>query len=154
MQGTELCGWGAAEVARLNEARLSALEDRCDAELRLGGHPSAAEELEHLLALHPSRERLAGLLMLAHYRCGRHTEALTCYARLREHLAEVLGVDPSPQLQRLHTAMRTGWPTGTQTARSSSTSTGTTRRPRSTRPTSSATRCSGWACQPTAYRAT
>ncbi|MFD2765850.1 AfsR/SARP family transcriptional regulator [Micromonospora eburnea] len=105
LQGTELYGWGAAEVARLQEARLGAVEDLCDTQLRLGAYAKAADELERLLAAYPARERLVGLLMLARYRSGRHAEALTSYARLRAHLAEALGVDPGPQLQRLHTAM-------------------------------------------------
>ncbi|WP_412542615.1 BTAD domain-containing putative transcriptional regulator [Longispora sp. K20-0274] len=101
----ELHGWAAAEVARLHQVRLAALADLWDGELRLGGHADAVPELERLLVADPGEERLVGLLMLARYRCGRHSEALTGYQRLRERLAETLGVDPSPELQRLHTAI-------------------------------------------------
>ncbi|HET9518447.1 MAG TPA: AfsR/SARP family transcriptional regulator, partial [Actinoplanes sp.] len=105
LQGTDLSGWGAAEVSRLREARLAAIEDWCDALLRLGMHAQAEDELQRLRGAYPERERPAGLLMLARYRAGRHAEALAGYAELREQLADTLGIDPSPELQRLHTAM-------------------------------------------------
>jgi DNA-binding SARP family transcriptional activator/Tfp pilus assembly protein PilF len=105
LQDTEVYGWGAAEIGRLQQIRLSAVEDLSDCTLRLGRHAAARGELSRLLAAHPGRERLVGLLMLASYRCGDHAEALLSYQRLREHLADTLGVDPSPELQRLHTAI-------------------------------------------------
>ncbi|MDI1463269.1 BTAD domain-containing putative transcriptional regulator [Catellatospora sp. KI3] len=101
----EPAGWAVSEIERLAEARLSALDDLWDARLRLGEHATAADEIEQLLAADPGRERLVGLLMLALYRSGRHANAVRAYQRLREHLAEQLGVDPSPQLQRLHVAV-------------------------------------------------
>ncbi|MFK3983258.1 AfsR/SARP family transcriptional regulator [Micromonospora sp. NPDC050397] len=99
----EPTGWGAAEVDRLGEVRLVAVEDRWDAELRLGRHAVAVGELERLLVEYPSRERLVGLFMLALYRSGRQTDALDAYQRLRVGLAEEFGVDPGPDLARLHT---------------------------------------------------
>ncbi|WP_329109586.1 tetratricopeptide repeat protein [Micromonospora sp. NBC_01699] len=99
----EPTGWGAAEVDRLSEVRLAAIEDRWDAELRLGRHVVVVGELERLLVEYPSRERLVGLLMLALYRCGRQTDALDAYQRLRVGLADEFGVDPGPDLARLHT---------------------------------------------------
>lgn len=101
----EPTGWAAAEAARLNEVRLCAEEDLWEAELRLGHHREAVGELERLLVGHPHRERLVGLSMLALYRCGRPAEALDTYRRLRVHLADELGADPGPDLQRLHTAI-------------------------------------------------
>ncbi|RKR92057.1 DNA-binding SARP family transcriptional activator [Micromonospora pisi] len=99
----EPTGWGAAEVDRLSEVRLAAIEDRWDAELQLGRHVDAVGELERLLVEYPSRERLVALLMLALYRCGRQTDALDAYQRLRAGIAEEFGVDPGPELARLHT---------------------------------------------------
>ena len=99
----EPAGWAAAEVERLSEVRLAAVEDLWDAELCLGRHRAAVAELERLLVRHPTRERLAGLLMLALYRTGRHTGALEVYRRLRARLADELGVDPGPELDALHT---------------------------------------------------
>jgi DNA-binding SARP family transcriptional activator len=95
-------GWGAAEVDRLSEVRLTASEDRWDAELRLGRHDAAVGELERLLVAHPLRERLVALLMLALYRSGRHAAALDAYQRLRSRLGSDLGVDPGPELVSLH----------------------------------------------------
>ncbi|MFC7246634.1 BTAD domain-containing putative transcriptional regulator [Catellatospora aurea] len=101
----EPTGWAAAEAARLNEVRLCAEEDLWEAELRLGRHRGALGELERLLVMHPYRERLVGLSMLALYRCRRPAEALDAYRRLRARLADELGTDPGPDLQRLHTAI-------------------------------------------------
>lgn len=105
VQDGELAGWGLAEVARLQEVRLSALEDLWDAELRLGRHASAVPELERVLVRHPMRERLVEMLMLALYRSGRPLDALDVYQRLRTRLGQELGVDPAPALRHLHTAI-------------------------------------------------
>ncbi|GLX21481.1 BTAD domain-containing putative transcriptional regulator [Streptomyces lavendulae] len=91
-----------AAAARLEEARLSALEDRIEAELRLGGHRSAVPELRELTARHPLRERPAGLLMRALSAQGSQTEALVVFEQTRRHLAEELGADPSAELTSLH----------------------------------------------------
>lgn len=91
-----------AEAARLEELRLAAIEDRIDALLALGEHPGAIGELQTLTAAHPLRERLWGQLMLALYRAGRQAEALAAYQRAREILSDELGIDPSPDLRRLH----------------------------------------------------
>jgi predicted ATPase/DNA-binding SARP family transcriptional activator len=89
------------EVARLEEARLAALEDRIDADLALGAHAALVSELESLAREHPLRERLCGQLMLALYRAGRQAEALEVYQRARVHLAEELGLEPGPALKGL-----------------------------------------------------
>jgi WD40 repeat protein/serine/threonine protein kinase len=91
----------APEVARLEELLLAAREDQIDAALGLG-RPVDVAELERLTVEHPLRERLWGQLMLALYRTGRQAEALDAYRRAREVLTEDLGIDPSPDLQRLH----------------------------------------------------
>jgi DNA-binding SARP family transcriptional activator/Tfp pilus assembly protein PilF len=98
----EPCGWAAAEVERLAHVRLAACEALWEAELRLGHHAAAIEELERLLVAHPLREKLVELLMLALYRAGRPTDALAAYQRLRVRLADELGVDPGPPLVALH----------------------------------------------------
>ena len=87
--------FAAAEVARLEELRLGAIEDRVDAELALGHHAELVAELEALVAAHPLRERLRGQLMVALYRCGRQAEALEVYRAARLALADELGLDPS-----------------------------------------------------------
>jgi DNA-binding SARP family transcriptional activator/tetratricopeptide (TPR) repeat protein len=102
---SEVGGWAAVEITRLHEVRLVALEDLWDAELRLGRHARAVGELERLAGSHPTRERFAELLMLACHRSGRQKQALDTYQRLRRSLADELGVDPGPALQRLHTGI-------------------------------------------------
>ena len=74
------------EALRLEELRLTALEDRCDADLRLGRHAELIAELGALVDAHPLRERLHGFLMLALYRAGRQGEALRAYQDAREVL--------------------------------------------------------------------
>jgi len=65
----------AREGRRLAEIRLSALEDRVDADLVEGTRVDLVAEIEHLVADHPFRERLWGQLMLALYRSGRQDDA-------------------------------------------------------------------------------
>jgi WD40 repeat protein/DNA-binding SARP family transcriptional activator len=91
-----------AEAARLDELRLEAQETRIEGLLAVGAQARAIGELETLVARHPWRESLWGLLMLAFYREGRQEEALRSYRRAREILADELGIDPSPELVRLH----------------------------------------------------
>jgi len=97
--------WAAAEALRLDELRLGAREDRLELLLDAGRHAEATGELERLAALHPLRERLHGMLVLALYRAGRQADALAAYHRLRERLADELGIDPSPEVQALATAV-------------------------------------------------
>ena len=94
-----------AEVARFEELRSAAIEDRIDAELALGRHADVIAELEVLVAQYPLRERLRGQLMLALYRSGRQADALHVYQETRDVLVEELGLEPSPALQRLEKAV-------------------------------------------------
>ncbi|MFC9297018.1 BTAD domain-containing putative transcriptional regulator [Streptomyces sp. NPDC057011] len=95
------------EVMRLEESRLVAVERRIDVDLRLGRHTELLAELTELIARHPQHEGLHSQAMVALYRSGRQATALDVYRRLRGRLIEDLGVEPSPQLQRLHQAMLT-----------------------------------------------
>src|SRR4051812_3800924 len=90
-----------AEIGRLEDLRLAAVEARVTAELALGGHTELIGELEALIAEHPHRERLRAHLMLALYRSGRQAEALQAYKDARHALVEQLGIEPSAALQRL-----------------------------------------------------
>jgi DNA-binding SARP family transcriptional activator/serine/threonine protein kinase/WD40 repeat protein len=90
-----------AEIARLQELRLLALERRLEADLALGRHRDLLGELEALTAEHPLRESLRGHQLVALYRSGRQGDALAAMERTRRVLAEELGVDPSPQLRLL-----------------------------------------------------
>ncbi|MET8944901.1 AfsR/SARP family transcriptional regulator [Streptomyces sp. NPDC004542] len=95
------------EVLRLEESRLVTVERRIDADLRLGRHAELLAELTDLTARHPQHEGLHSQVMVALYRSGRQAAALEVYRKLRVRLIDELGVEPSPQLQRLHQAMLT-----------------------------------------------
>ena len=94
-----------AEIARLEELRAAAAEERVDAELALGHHARIVPELESLVAASPLRERLRSQLMLALYRCGRQAEALEEYGRARRELVGGLGIEPSAALKSLQAAI-------------------------------------------------
>ncbi len=91
-----------AEATRLNELRLGATEERFEALLATGQQSPVISEAAALVDRHPLRERIWQQLMLALYREGRQAEALNAYQRVREVLADELGIDPSPELARLH----------------------------------------------------
>ena len=94
-----------SEIARLEELRLVAVEERIEADLALGRQAELVGELEALVAKHPYRERPRGQLMLALYRTGRQADALAAYQETRKLLVEELGIEPSPRLQRLEGAI-------------------------------------------------
>jgi ABC-2 type transport system ATP-binding protein len=94
----------------LEEARLTALEEWLDAQLRLGRHESVLDELAEIVVQHPYRQRLLAQLMLALYRAGRAADALVAYRLARSRLIDELGLDPSPRLQRLERAILRGDP--------------------------------------------
>lgn len=99
--------YAVAEVARLNELRLRAIEERFDIALALGREANVIPEMEALVAENPLRERLCAQLMLALYRAGRQAEASDLYYRTRDRLVEDLGMEPGPPLQaRLREILR------------------------------------------------
>jgi DNA-binding SARP family transcriptional activator len=93
------------EIARLEEERLAALEERIDADLEAGRHAELVGELEALVERHPVRERLRAHQMLALYRSGRQADALHVYQDARRTLVEQLGIEPGRDLQQLHGAI-------------------------------------------------
>ncbi len=94
-----------AEIARLEELRLVALEERVAADLELGRHAALVSELEGLVHTQPLRERLREQHMLALYRSGRQAEALAAYRRARKTLVEDVGIEPGPALRALEAAI-------------------------------------------------
>ncbi|MFF5210737.1 BTAD domain-containing putative transcriptional regulator [Streptosporangium sp. NPDC000396] len=98
------------EASRLEERRLAVLESRIEADFEAGPDTGLTGELLTLVAEHPLRERLRGQLMLALNQAGRQAEALAVYQDARRTLAAELGVDPGPELRRIHQAILAGSP--------------------------------------------
>ncbi|GAA2589017.1 BTAD domain-containing putative transcriptional regulator [Actinomadura fulvescens] len=105
------------EAARLELLKLEVYESWAEAGLRLGRMAELVPELGGLITEHPYREKLVGLSMVALYRAGRQTEALSAFESVRKRLAEELGIDPGPELRRVHEAILRSeeviaWPPG------------------------------------------
>ena len=98
------------ERVRLGELRSAAAEERADVLLSLGRHEEVVPDLTAMVAEHPLRERMRGLLMIALYRSGRHAEALRVFAEGRRVLADELGIDPGIDLSRIHQQVLTADP--------------------------------------------
>ena len=96
-----------AEIARLAELRLAALEERIEADLALARHNDVVGELDGLVTEHPLRERLRVQHMLALYRSGRQAEALQSYHNARHILVDELGIEPGRALHELERAILT-----------------------------------------------
>ncbi len=98
------------EVPPLEDRRLHALALRIDADLWLGRDSELVPELRALVAAHPLQEKFHAQLMLGLYRSGQPADALSAYQDVRRMLADELGVDPGPELRRLHQAILAGDP--------------------------------------------
>lgn len=90
-----------SEITRLEELRLSAIEDRIECELARGQAGELIGELESLREAEPLRERPVSQLMTALYRSGRQAEALRAFERFRRRLGSEMGIEPSAELRRL-----------------------------------------------------
>ncbi|MEW1780366.1 AfsR/SARP family transcriptional regulator [Streptomyces sp. NPDC086777] len=91
----------AMEARRLEESRLCALDQRIEADLRLGRHRELLAELTVLTSRYRTHENLHAQFMLALHRSGRRGEALAVYQQLRTLLVKDLGLEPSAGLRRL-----------------------------------------------------
>ncbi|MEU1402259.1 BTAD domain-containing putative transcriptional regulator [Streptomyces sp. NPDC005728] len=105
------CPAVASAAVKLNEQRLTALEDLMALRLRNGETSSLVAELHALLAEYPLRDSLRGSLMLALFRSGRQADALAVYDDGRRFLVEELGLEPSRHLRSLHAEILAGSPT-------------------------------------------
>ncbi len=94
-----------AEIRRLEDLRLSAVEARVEADLAAGRHQQILAETGALAEEHPLRERFRAQHMLALYRSGRQAEALRAYQKTKDYLADELGLEPSQELQDLELAI-------------------------------------------------
>ncbi len=95
----------AAEASRLEDARRGVLEQRVEADIRLGRHRELIGELKALMIRYPGHEEFCAQLMLAAYRSGRRDESLSAYDRLRRVVVEQTGLEPSERLRRLQHAV-------------------------------------------------
>jgi DNA-binding SARP family transcriptional activator/tetratricopeptide (TPR) repeat protein len=98
----------AEEAARLAQLRVAAHEAWAQAALAVGKHAEVAADLADPVRDHPYRESLIGCFMLALFRAGRQSEALEVFRQARTRLVDQLGVEPGPELQRLHQAILRG----------------------------------------------
>ena len=97
--------FAAPAIRRLDALRVEAAELAIAADLAAGLHLEVVGEIDALVVQHPLRERLHAQRMLALYRCGRQAEALEAYRAARRTLVEEIGVEPGPELRRLHEAI-------------------------------------------------
>ncbi len=100
----------STHLVELEENRKGILEQRIEADLRLGRHQELLDELGTLTSLHPTHENLHAQFMLALYRSDQRARALAVFRRLRFVLAETLGIEPAPSMQRLYEAILAGDP--------------------------------------------
>jgi YVTN family beta-propeller protein len=94
--------FAGAEIRRLEDLRLRAVELAIDEDLRAGRHRELLADIDELVAEHPLSERLHGQRMLALYRSGRQAEALEAYRAARRVLVDEIGIEPGPELRALH----------------------------------------------------
>ncbi|MEU8631845.1 BTAD domain-containing putative transcriptional regulator [Amycolatopsis sp. NPDC048633] len=92
----------AGRAAVLDDQRADAVELGAEWQLRLGETGEVVRELTEFCGEHPMREQSHLLLMRALAKEGRYAEASTLFHGLRRRLADELGVDPNPDLRRLH----------------------------------------------------
>ncbi|MFJ2262030.1 BTAD domain-containing putative transcriptional regulator [Streptomyces sp. NPDC087844] len=113
-QGSPLSGIKGEYAERQRQLilplRLTAIETRIAAEISSGAHADSVSELSRLVSEHPLDERFRELLMLSFYRNGRQADALDVYRQTQRALANKLGVDPGPALQRLRQQILAGEP--------------------------------------------
>src|ERR1700722_9193328 len=91
-----------AEAARLEAMRVRAAQRFAQAAGVVGRHDETVTLLRGLTAEHPLDERLWAELMSALHRVGRRADVLDAYAQIRRRLIDELGIEPGPQLRRLH----------------------------------------------------
>jgi DNA-binding SARP family transcriptional activator len=97
--------WLEDQASRLDQLRLRIQRALLAARLAAGEHAQLVPGLEQMVADHPLDEQICAQLMMALYRSGRQADALAAYHRLRRALDAELGIDPSPMLRDLETAI-------------------------------------------------
>lgn len=108
---------GAGHLAHLEEERKAVLEQRIEAELRLGKHRGLLDELGALTAANPTHENLHAQFMIALYRSGHWAQACEVFRKLKSRLVDELGIEPLPRMKRLyHAILRQTPPIGPEPA--------------------------------------
>ncbi len=102
--------WARAEIERLRQERLEAIEERFEVALALGRHTQIIGELAAFTAEHARRERAWRQYAVALHRAGRTPEALRAIQHFRAELVEVAGLDPSAEMARLEQQLLVGDP--------------------------------------------
>src|SRR5262245_42783478 len=105
LEGLHDFGFARDAASRLEQLTISVQEGLVDAELARGHHAEVVHTLTELVSAHPLWERFHAQLILALFRCGRQSDALRAYQRVRTLLADELGLDPGPELQALERAV-------------------------------------------------
>lgn len=95
-------------VPRLENAHLALVENRIEAELRLGRHHRLVPELRLLTAQHPLQENFHAQLIRALAGSGMRAEALAAYQAARRVVVDELGIEPGPELRRVHERILAG----------------------------------------------
>ncbi|MGW6982589.1 BTAD domain-containing putative transcriptional regulator [Streptomyces sp. NPDC054932] len=93
------------EAALLEHRRLTAYEQYATLQLQLGRHREIISELTTLVDDQPLWEQARAALMLAHYRSGHRSEALSLFRQAQRVFREEIGLEPGRVLQDLHTAI-------------------------------------------------
>ena len=94
--------WAEGERAVYAGAFLRASRAIGEEQMEAGDFRAAADCLRSALAQEPYDEELAGLLLQCYGAMGQIKNAMTCYNRLRDTLAEDLGTEPGQELTRIY----------------------------------------------------
>ncbi|OBI65820.1 BTAD domain-containing putative transcriptional regulator [Mycobacterium sp. E796] len=91
-----------AYATSLVEEKILVHTAKAEAEIACGRAFAVITELEALTVEHPYREPLWAQLITAYYLTERQSDALAAYRRVKETLADELGIDPGPNLRALN----------------------------------------------------
>ncbi|MFB8142063.1 AfsR/SARP family transcriptional regulator [Streptomyces parvus] len=97
-------------LVELEETRKCVLERRIEADLRVGRHRELLDELAALAVQHPTHENIHAQYMLALHRSGYRPRAVTVHHALSSALRDTLGIEPTPRMQDLYEAIKSGAP--------------------------------------------
>ncbi|MFB4423030.1 BTAD domain-containing putative transcriptional regulator [Streptomyces sp. QL37] len=93
---------GHEHGVRAEARRLTAHQQRIEADLRRGATAGLVPELRELTAAHPYHEPLHAQLLRSLRAEGRQADALAAYEEARRAFADGLGTGPGPELTTLH----------------------------------------------------